>query len=589
MLFDFLSYYYTIGEYIVKKLLVYLKDYKTECILAPFFKMVEALLELFVPLVVASIIDKGIGNNDIRYVVKMCILLAGIALFALVGSLTAQYFSAKAAINFAAKVRHTMYRHIQSLSYSELDSVGTSTLITRLTSDMNQIQNGVNMTLRLFLRSPFIVFGAMIMAFTIDVKSALIFVAAIILLSVVVFGIIVGCIPLYNKIQSSLDNILEITRETLMGVRVIRAFCKEDKEIEQFSLSNSAMTKLQSFTGRISALMNPLTFIIINFAVIILIHTGAVQVNLGNLTQGSVVALYNYMSQILVELIKLANLIITITKAVACGNRVQNILEIEPSITSKENIPEAVEYTYSVELKEACLRYKDAAEYSLENINLKAKQGETVGIIGGTGSGKTSLVNIICRFYDIESGDVLINGINVKRYPLSVLRNLIGIVPQKAVLFKGSIRDNIKLGNSDASDTDIMNAIKTAQAEDIIKTKNEGLDYIIEQGGKNLSGGQRQRLTIARALVRKPKILILDDSSSALDYATDAKLRQALRNSDYSPTVFIVSQRAASIQFADKIVVLDDGKAVGMGTHEQLLEQCSVYKEIYDSQFSREG
>ena len=550
--------------------------------------MLEALLELFVPMVVASIIDKGIGNNDVNYIIKMCLILAGLAVFALTGSLTAQYFSAKAAINFTSKVRKSLFDHIQTLSYSELDHIGTSTLITRLTSDMNQIQNGVNMTLRLFLRSPFIVFGAMIMAFTIDTKSAFIFVAAIILLSIVVFGIIVGCIPLYNKIQSQLDNILDITRDNLMGVRVIRAFCKEQTEIEQFKNSNLLLTKSQRFAGRISALMNPLTFIIINFAVIILIHTGAVQVNSGRLTQGEVVALYNYMSQILVELIKLANLIITMTKAVACGNRVQAVFEINSGIISGTLSDDKDVSDFSVQLKNACLRYKDAAEYSLENINLTVKRGETIGIIGGTGSGKTSLVNIICRFYDVEGGEVIVNGHNVKEYSLQTLRSMIGIVPQKAVLFKGSIRDNIKWGNTDATDTEIMQAVIAAQADDIISSKDGGLDYIIEQEGKNLSGGQRQRLTIARALVRKPQILILDDSSSALDYATDAKLRKAIRNSDFSPTVFIVSQRAVSIQHADRIIVLDDGKAVGIGTHEQLLHTCNVYKEIYDSQFSKE-
>lgn len=572
----------------MKKLLIYLKEYKIECILAPFFKMLEALLELFVPMVVASIIDKGIGNNDVNYIIKMCLILAGLAVFALTGSLTAQYFSAKAAINFTSKVRKSLFDHIQTLSYSELDHIGTSTLITRLTSDMNQIQNGVNMTLRLFLRSPFIVFGAMIMAFTIDTKSAFIFVAAIILLSIVVFGIIVGCIPLYNKIQSQLDNILDITRDNLMGVRVIRAFCKEQTEIEQFKNSNLLLTKSQRFAGRISALMNPLTFIIINFAVIILIHTGAVQVNSGRLTQGEVVALYNYMSQILVELIKLANLIITMTKAVACGNRVQAVFEINSGIISGTLSDDKDVSDFSVQLKNACLRYKDAAEYSLENINLTVKRGETIGIIGGTGSGKTSLVNIICRFYDVEDGEVIVNGHNVKEYSLQTLRSMIGIVPQKAVLFKGSIRDNIKWGNTDATDTEIMQAVIAAQADDIISSKDGGLDYIIEQEGKNLSGGQRQRLTIARALVRKPQILILDDSSSALDYATDAKLRKAIRSSDFSPTVFIVSQRAVSIQHADRIIVLDDGKAVGIGTHEQLLHTCNVYKEIYDSQFSKE-
>ena len=574
----------------MKKLLIYLKDYKKECVLAPLFKMIEALLELFVPLVVASIIDIGISGNDKSHVVRMCIIMAGLALFGLICSITAQYFSAKAAVCFTAKVRHTLFSHIQELSYSELDEIGTSTLITRLTSDMNQVQNGVNLTLRLFLRSPFIVFGAMIMAFTIDVKAALMFVGAIILLSIVVFGIMLGCIPLYNKIQGKLDEVLGITRENLSGVRVIRAFCKENEEIDEFKNTNDVLTHLQNFTGKISALMNPLTFIIINFAVIFLIHIGAVGVYKGLLTQGAVVALYNYMSQILVELIKLANLIISITKSIACGNRIQAVLELEPSIISSNNNGIAnTDYKNIVEFKDINLRYKNAAECSLANIDLKVRKGETVGIIGGTGSGKTSLINLIPRFYDVESGEVLVNGINVRDFPIDKLRELIGIVPQKAVLFKGSIRDNIKWGKQNASDEEIMRALETAQAKEIIENKENGLDYEIEQGGKNLSGGQRQRLTIARAIVGEPEILILDDSSSALDFATDAALRKAIREMDSCPTVFIVSQRASSIQYADKIVVLDDGKAVGLGTHDELLKNCEIYKEIYDSQFSKEG
>lgn len=576
----------------MKKLLVYLKNYKMECILAPLFKMIEALLELFVPLVVAAIIDTGIANGDKAYVAEMCLLMGGLALFGLTCSITAQYFSAKAAVNFTSIIRHKLFSHIQALSYSELDEMGTSTLITRLTSDMNQVQNGVNLTLRLFLRSPFIVFGAMIMAFTIDTKSALIFVGAIILLSIVVFGIMLGCIPLYNKIQGKLDEVLSITKENLSGVRVIRAFCKEDEEIKEFEETNNTLTHLQKFTGKISALMNPLTVLIINFAIIILIYTGAVEVYKGILTQGAVVALYNYMSQILVELIKLANLIISITKAVACGNRIQAVLEVKPSISSpnrdiKNENEEAGEY--AVELKNASLRYKNASDCSLSDINLKVKRGETVGIIGGTGSGKTSLVNIIARFYDVESGEVLINGKNVKDYPIDTLRDIFGIVPQKAVLFKGSVRDNIKWGKKNATDEEIMTALEIAQAKEIVEKKENGLDFEIEQGGKNLSGGQRQRFTIARAIVGKPEILILDDSSSALDFATDAALRKALRESDCSPTVFIVSQRASSIQYADKIIVLDDGQAVGLGTHKELLEGCEIYKEIYESQFSKEG
>ena len=573
----------------MKKLLVYIKGYRKECILAPLFKMTEALLELFIPLVVAEIIDTGIGQSDTDYVIKMCLLMIGLGLLGLLCSVTAQYFSAKAAINFAAKLRHVLFGHIQKLSYSELDETGTATLITRLTSDMNQVQNGVNLTLRLFLRSPFIIFGATIMAFTIDARAALIFVGTVILLSIVVFGIMMGCIPLYNKIQQQLDNVLGITQENLSGVRVIRAFCKEKEEIKEFEDTNNTLTDLQKFTGKISALMNPLTFIIINFAIIILIYTGAIEVYKGILTQGAVVALYNYMSQILVELIKLANLIISVTKAVACGNRIEAVLELEPSIVSSENNVEPQKSQYIVEIKNANLKYKNASDYSLTDINLKVKPGETIGIIGGTGSGKTSLVNIMARFYDIESGEVIVNGKNVRDYNIKELREMFGIVPQKAVLFKGTVRDNIKWGKKDADDLEIMEALEAAQAKEIIEKKENGLDFEIEQGGKNLSGGQRQRLTIARAIVGKPEILILDDSSSALDFATDAKLRKSLRELDSAPTVFIVSQRASSIQYADKIIVLDDGHAVGLGTHSELLESCGIYKEIYDSQFGNGG
>lgn len=569
-------------------MLVYLKDYKKEAIMAPLFKMIEACLELFVPLVVAAIIDTGIAKGDKAYVLKLCILMAGLGLTGLICSITAQYFAAKASVNFSAKIRHKLFEHIQSLSYTELDEVGTSTLITRLTSDMNQIQNGVNLTLRLFLRSPFIVFGAMIMAFTIDFKSALIFVAAIILLSAVVFGIMLGCIPLYNKIQSKLDDVLGITRENLAGVRVIRAFCKENEEIESFENTNALLANLQNFTGKISSLMNPLTVAIINFAIIALIYTGAIEVYHGLITQGAVVALYNYMSQILTELIKLANLIITITKSVACGNRVQAVLEIETTITSPSDKAAESDSDYIVEINNADLRYKNASDRSLSDISLKVKRGETIGIIGGTGSGKTSLVNIIARFYDVERGEVLVNGVNVKDYPIEQLRELIGIVPQKAVLFKGTIRENIKWGKRGATDDEIMQALKTAQAAEIVEKKGEGLDYVIEQGGKNLSGGQKQRFTIARAIVGKPQILILDDSSSALDFATDAALRKSLREMESSPTVFVVSQRTSSIRHADQIIVLDDGKAVGIGKHDELLNSCEIYKEIYESQFSGE-
>ena len=572
----------------MKKLLVYMKGYRKECILAPLFKMTEALFELFIPLVVAAIIDNGIGNNDTGYVIKMCLIMGTLGLLGLICAVTAQYFSAKAAACFAQKLRHVLFEHIQKLSYTQLDKIGSSTLITRLTSDMNQLQSGVNMTLRLFLRSPFIVFGAMIMAFTINTKAALIFVGAIVLLSIIVFGIMLGSIPLYNKIQQKLDDVLEITKENLSGVRVIRAFCKEQEEIEEFEDTNNMLTTLQNFTGKISTLMNPLTFIIINFAVIILIYTGAIEVFNGVITQGAVVALYNYMSQILVELIKLVSFIILLTKAVACGNRIEAVLEMKPDIISPNDETACENSSYIIELNHAYLKYKNASGFSLSDINLKIKQGETVGIIGGTGSGKSSLVNIIARFYDIEKGDIFIKGKNIKDYQKDNLRNLFGIVPQKAVLFKGTVRENMKWGKKDASDEEIINALTIAQAKEIIDNKENGLDFVIEQGGKNLSGGQRQRLTIARAIVKNPEILILDDSSSALDYATDAKLRKAIREIKNNPTVIIVSQRTSSMQFADKIIVLDDGHAVGVGTHKELLKNCSIYKEIHDSQFGTE-
>ena len=571
----------------MKKLLKYLKKFKLQSILAPLFKMTEALFELFIPLLVARVIDIGIANHDIPLIIKICILLSCLALMGLICSVTAQYFSAKAAIGFTSKIRHVLYSHIQSLSYTELDSLGTSTLITRLTSDMNQVQNGVNLTLRLFLRSPFIVFGAMIMAFTIDKKAAMLFLGTIIVLSIFIFGIILGCIPLYNKIQSGLDELLSITRENLSGIRVIRAFCNEDEETEEFKKSNSRLTDLQNFTGKISALMNPLTFIIVNIAIIILIYTGAIEVNNGTLTQGAVVALYNYMSQILVELIKLANLIITITKSVACGNRIQSVLEIGSSLNNPNEDITCEESEYIIEVKNASLRYKDSQQCALENISFKVRKGETVGIIGGTGSGKTSVVNMIAGFYSAESGEVLYKNRNITSYSLKQLRSYFGIVPQKAVLFKGTVRDNIKWGDRNADDTAIIKALETAQAKEIIDQKLGGLDFVIEQGGKNLSGGQRQRLTIARAVVKNPEVLILDDSSSALDYITDSKLRKAIRNIDPSPTVFLVSQRTSSVMYADKILVIDDGKIVGQGRHDDLLKSCDIYKEIYDSQFSK--
>ena len=568
----------------MKKLLVYLKDYIKESILGPLFKLLEALFELFVPLVIAAIIDTGIENGDTGYVIKMCLVLVLLGFVGLAFSITAQYFAAKASVGFVSKIRHVLFGHIQSLSYSELDQIGTSTLITRMTSDMNQVQNGMNLALRLLLRSPFVVFGAMIMAFTIDVPSAMIFVYVTIVLLIVVFGIMLGSIPLYKKVQQKLDAVMTVTRENLTGVRVIRAFCKEDEETDDFVTKNNELTASQKFVGKISALMNPVTYVIINLAIIWLIHTGAVRVEAGILTQGAVVALYNYMSQILVELIKLANLIINITKSIACGNRIQAVLDIKPDLESGSSSCNEG----SVEFDHVNLRYKNAGADSLSDITFTAAKGETIGIIGGTGSGKSSLVNLIPRFYDAASGEVKVGGVNVKDMDVEQLREKIGVVPQKAVLFHGTIRENMQWGVTNASDDEIMEAIEAAQGLDVIKAKG-GLDCEIEQGGKNLSGGQRQRLTIARALVKKPEILILDDSASALDFATDAALRKSLRELDYHPTVFIVSQRTSSIQHADRIIVLDDGAAVGIGTHDELMKSCSVYQEIYNSQFKKEA
>ena len=574
----------------MRKLLIYLKDYKKESVLAPLFKMLEAIFELFVPLVMSAVIDVGIKNSDKPYIIKMCLVLVTLGIIGLACSITAQYFAAKAACGFATKLRHSLFDHIQSLSFSEMDTIGTSTLITRMTSDINQVQNGVNMTLRLFLRSPFVVFGSMIMAFTISVKAALIFVIAIPLLSAVVFGIMYMSIPLYKNVQSNLDDVLRITHENLTGSRVIRAFHKEDNEIEQFENSNNSLSKLQIYVGKISALMNPITYTIINIAIVALIWTGAIQVNIGNISQGNVVALVNYMSQILVELVKLANLIVLINKAIACGNRVESVFEINSSLIEPEKpavvgekLPDTV-----VSFDHVSLKYKNSSQDSLTDINFNVKRGETIGIIGGTGSGKSSLVNMLPRFYDYTGGQLKIDGIDVKDYAVDDLRNKIGVVMQKAVLFKGTIRENLKWGNPDASDADLMEALETAQAAEVVQGKENGLDAEVAQGGKNFSGGQKQRLTIARALVRKPEILILDDSASALDYATDAALRKAIRDMKNSPTVFIVSQRAASILYADKIIVLDDGKMAGIGTHTELLENCPVYQEIYYSQFSKE-
>lgn len=570
----------------MKKLLVYLKTYKKETILAPLFKMLEASFELFVPLVIAAIIDTGIENKDVPYIVRMAIVLVALAIVGLTCSLTAQYFSAKAAVGFAAKLKSALFAHIESLSFKEIDTLGTSTLITRMTSDINQVQSGVNLVLRLFLRSPFIVFGAMIMAFTIDVKAALIFVVAIPLLAIVVFGIMLVSIPLFKKVQGALDSVLGITRQNLTGVRVIRAFNKEQSEIENFDEKNAVLTGLQKFVGKISALMNPVTFIIVNGAIAALIWVGALRVDAGILSQGQVVALVNYMSQILVELVKLANLIITVTKAVACGNRIQSVFEIKPSMEEgSRRYSASSEDGYAVEFKNVNLCYNEGADNSLTGIDFSVRKGETVGVIGGTGSGKSSLVGLIPRFYDATQGQVLVDGVNVNEYSFDELREHVGIVMQKAVLFKGTIRENLKWGKNDATDEELWAAIDAAQAREFVETKDGGLDFEIAQGGKNLSGGQKQRLTIARALVRKPDILILDDSASALDYATDAKLRAAIAALPGNMTVFIVSQRTASIMHADKIIVLDDGKIVGMGTQEELLENCEVYKEIYNSQF----
>lgn len=573
----------------MKHLLIYLKDYKKETVLAPLFKLLEALFELFVPLVMASIIDKGIAHNDTGHIVKLGAVLVVLGIVGLISSLTAQYFSAKAAVGFATKLKHSLFEHIQGLSFSEIDRLGTSTLITRMTSDINQLQNGVNMVLRLFLRSPFIVFGAMVMAFTVDVKAALIFVVIIPLLSVVVFTIMGVTIPMFKKVQQGLDNVLLKTRENLTGARVIRAFCKEDEEIKSFNISNEALTNISKKTSKISALMNPITYIIINCGIAALLYTGAIRVDSGALTQGQVVALINYMSQILVELIKLANLIILVTKAIASGNRVWAIFEQKNSLNEVEYTTVDENYDKykdsAIVFDNVCLKYGSSKEEALSNISFEVKRGETVGIIGGTGSGKSSLVNMIPRFYDATDGGIYVDGINVKNYRKEELRRKIGIVLQKAVLFKGTIKENIMWGNKEATIEDINDAIKIAQAVDVVEKKEKKLDEMVEQGGSNLSGGQKQRLTIARAMVRKPEILILDDSASALDFATDAALRKAIKNVDFNPTVFIVSQRAASIMHADKIIVLDDGKAVGMGTHEELLATCDVYKEIYNSQF----
>ena len=577
----------------MKKLLVYLKDYKKESILGPLFKLLEASFELIVPLVVASMIDVGIPNQDKGYIVKMALVLVALGVIGLISSVTAQFFAAKAAVGFATKVRQALFDHIQKLTFGQMDSQGTATLITRMTSDVNQVQNGVNLVLRLFLRSPFIVFGAMIMAFTVDVKAALIFVVVIPLLLIVVFAILLISIPMFSLVQANLDQVMRTTRENLTGSRVIRAFAKEPEEIEEFQKENRVLRDVQVVAGRVSALMNPVTYIIINGGLMALIYVGALQIEGGILTQGQVVALINYMSQILVELIKLANLIITVTKAIACGNRIEAVMEIpagfpnEGQIAGQKSGTDASADGYKVVFDQVGMAYNEGGDEAISDVNLKVKRGETIGVIGGTGSGKSTLVNLIPRFYDVTRGRVLVDGTDVRDMEPEKLRSKIGMVLQKAVLFRGTIRENLFWGNEGATDEEIWQALETAQAKEFVEQKEDGLDTMIEQEGRNLSGGQRQRLSIARALVRKPEILILDDSSSALDYATDLKLRQAIKALPGDMTVFIVSQRASSLMHADQIIVLDDGDVVGLGTHEELLKTCETYQEIYYTQVEK--
>lgn len=581
------------NEDFMKQLIMYLKDYKKESILAPLFKLLEAFFELMVPLVMANIIDYGISNRNMGYIGKMGLLLLLLGVVGLASSITAQFFAAKAAVGFSTKLRQALFDHIEDLSFTDIDKAGTSTMITRMTSDVNQVQSGINMTLRLFLRSPIIVFGAMIMAFTIDVKCALIFVVAIPLLSVVVFGIILSTIPLYKKVQSKLDQVLGITRENLTGVRVIRAFHQEAKEADRFRENNEALSAMQIFVGKISACMNPVTYIIVNGAIIALIYTGAVQVNIGNLSQGEVVAIINYMNQILVELVKLANLIVTMTKALACAERVASVFEIGADATEDEKkaaldnsiAAKVDEKAPFLDFKHVSLTYQGAGAPTLQDMNFTVNRGDTVGIIGGTGSGKTSLVNLIPGFYPATEGEILLEGRDIRTMSDEELRGRIGVVPQKAVLFKGTIRSNLQWGKPDATEEEMWKALELAQASEVVDGKPGKLDATVAQNGKNFSGGQRQRLTIARALVRNPEILILDDSASALDYATDAKLRAALRTLEDKTTTFIVSQRASTIRHADKIIVLDDGEIAGMGTHDELLKDCTVYQEIYYSQY----
>ncbi|HIT35007.1 MAG TPA: ABC transporter ATP-binding protein [Candidatus Faecousia intestinigallinarum] len=569
----------------MKKLLKYMRGYGKECVLGPLFKLLEASFELLVPLVVASIVDTGVANRDTSYIIKMCLVMALLGFIGLASSVTAQYFSAKAAVGFASRLRHAVMNHALRLGYEEIDQLGTSTLVTRMTADINQVQNGVNMTLRLLLRSPFVVFGAMAMAFTIDAKAAMVFAVLIPVLCFVVFGIMLITMPMYRNVQQRLDGVTRATRQNLTGVRVLRAFGMEDEEVEAFAAQTQKLTKSQINAGRVAGLLNPLTFVIVNLAVIVLIYTGGLQVEMGVISQGMVIALYNYMSQILVELIKMANLIINMTKSAACANRVASLLEIVPS---QKNGRAETPLLGGVEFRDVSAKYPGASAYSLEHISFSVQPGQTVGVIGGTGSGKTTLVNLIPRFYDSAEGAVLLDGQDVRTLDRKALRRQIGVVPQKAVLFHGTIRENLQWGREDAVDDELWQALETAQAREVVKDKEGELNAMVEQGGRNFSGGQRQRLTIARALVRRPKILILDDSASALDYATDARLRMAIRNLQNPPTTFIVSQRAASVRYADVILVLEDGMLVGKGKHEELLETCPVYQEIYYSQFSKE-
>ena len=571
----------------MKKLLVYLRDYRRETVLGPLFKLLEAAFELLVPLVMAAVIDRGIGGKDTGFILRMCLLLVGLGALGVISSVTAQYFAAKAAAGFGKRLRHALFDHLEHLSFTELDHLGGATLVTRMTSDMNQAQNGVNMTLRLLLRSPMIVFGAMIMAFTIDAQTALVFVVSILALGLLVSGIMLWSVPRYQKVQARLDSVLGSVRENLSGARVLRAFCLEDEEARAFAQRNGALTRMQVFVGRVSALMNPVTYALVNLAIVWLVWTGALRVDAGMLTQGAVVALYSYMSQILVELIKLANLILTLLRSVACGNRIQAVFEVRSSMINPTAEPALPENAPAITFDNASLTYQGAGAPALAGLTLTVRRGQTVGVIGGTGSGKSTLVGLIPRFYDATEGRVLVDGVDVKDYPLQTLRGKIGVVPQQAALFQGTLRENLRWGKPDATDAEMDAALRAAQALEVAQAKG-GLDFVVEQGGRNLSGGQRQRITIARALVREPEILILDDSASALDYVTDAALRKAIRELPSHPTVLVVSQRASAVQQADVIVVLEDGAVAGIGTGAELLRTCAVYREIYNSQFRQE-